>query len=115
LFQIQYVPSPRRLVAISRVLGMAVLGLILQRFLPQRIAAEGERALKRISPIALQFFRNIQLFSEQFQEASGLEPIHASGIWMYGKDGGKGIEPIGREETGADWPSASSDGKYIYR
>lgn len=37
-----------------------------------------------------------------------------SGVWMFHKDGGKGIELIGREETGAAWPAASKDGNYLY-
>lgn len=37
-----------------------------------------------------------------------------AGIWMFHKDGGKGIELIGREEAGASWPSPSADGKYLY-
>ncbi len=36
------------------------------------------------------------------------------GIWMFHKDGGKGIELVGREETGAAWPSPSADGKWLY-
>ncbi len=37
-----------------------------------------------------------------------------AGIWMFHKDGGKGIELIGREETGAAWPTASADGDWLY-
>lgn len=37
-----------------------------------------------------------------------------AGIWMFHKDGGKGIELVGREETGAAWPTASADGKWLY-
>ena len=37
-----------------------------------------------------------------------------TGIWMYHKDGGKGVELIGRTESGASWPSPSSDGKSLY-
>ncbi|WP_262694195.1 amidohydrolase family protein [Kordiimonas aquimaris] len=37
-----------------------------------------------------------------------------AGIWMFHKDGGKGIKLIGREETGAAWPSASADGDFLY-
>jgi len=46
--------------------------------------------------------------------ASGLEPPPPSGIWMYNREGGKGIEIIGKDEKGADWPSSSGDGKYVY-
>ena len=37
-----------------------------------------------------------------------------TGIWMFHKDGGKGIELVGREENGASWPTASADGKWLY-
>jgi len=38
-----------------------------------------------------------------------------SGIWMYHKDGGSGVELIsGREQRGAGWPTLSRDGKYLY-
>ncbi len=37
-----------------------------------------------------------------------------AGIWMFHKDGGKGIELIGREETGAAWPAATTDGEWLY-
>jgi Tol biopolymer transport system component len=46
--------------------------------------------------------------------ATGLEPPPPSGIWMYNREGGKGLEVIGKDEKGADWPSSSGDGKYIY-
>lgn len=37
-----------------------------------------------------------------------------SGIWMYHKDGGEGVEVIGRDQRGAAWPSVSADGRYVY-
>lgn len=38
-----------------------------------------------------------------------------AGIWIYSRDGGEGVELIaGRDQRGADWPSASSDGRYMY-
>ena len=37
-----------------------------------------------------------------------------SGLWMYSRDGGEGIELVGREPRGAANPSASPDGKYVY-
>lgn len=37
-----------------------------------------------------------------------------AGVWMFHKDGGKGIELIGREEAGAAWPAPSTDGKWLY-
>jgi Tol biopolymer transport system component len=36
-----------------------------------------------------------------------------SGIWMYHRDGGEGVEILAKV-PGADWPSASRDGKYLY-
>lgn len=35
-------------------------------------------------------------------------------LWMYHRDGGRGVELVGREVRGADWPSVSPDGKYLY-
>jgi Tol biopolymer transport system component len=37
-----------------------------------------------------------------------------SGIWMYAREGGEGIELVGREPHGASWPSVSSDGRHVY-
>jgi Tol biopolymer transport system component len=39
---------------------------------------------------------------------------YGSGIWMYHRDGGEGVEILGRKTAGADWPSLSRDGKYLY-
>jgi Tol biopolymer transport system component len=36
------------------------------------------------------------------------------GIWMYHRDGGQGIELVGREPAGAGWPSMPADGRSIY-
>ncbi len=38
----------------------------------------------------------------------------SSGIWMYHRDGGTGVELIGNDERGAAWPSVTSDGRYMY-
>ncbi|MGI9181659.1 MAG: amidohydrolase family protein [Longimicrobiaceae bacterium] len=38
----------------------------------------------------------------------------SSGIWMYHRDGGEGVELIGREVRGAEWTSVSPDGKHLY-
>jgi Tol biopolymer transport system component len=46
--------------------------------------------------------------------ASGLEPRQPSGIWMYHRDGGKGLELIGKENRDAEWPAVSPDGRYVY-
>ena len=35
------------------------------------------------------------------------------GIWMYHKDGGKGIQVVG-DQPQAAWPSPSADGRYLY-
>jgi len=38
-----------------------------------------------------------------------------SGIWMYHKDGGTGVELIAsRDQRGAAWPTLSRDGKHLY-
>jgi Tol biopolymer transport system component len=38
-----------------------------------------------------------------------------SGIWMYHRDGGNGIELVATgDESGAAWPSISQDGRYLY-
>jgi Tol biopolymer transport system component len=46
--------------------------------------------------------------------ATGLDPRPPSGIWMYHRDGGKGLELVGKENRGAEWPSVSPDGRYVY-
>jgi Tol biopolymer transport system component/imidazolonepropionase-like amidohydrolase len=35
-------------------------------------------------------------------------------LWMYGKDGGAGIELVGSSVPDADWPSLSPDGHFVY-
>lgn len=35
-----------------------------------------------------------------------------SGLWMYHREGGAGVQLV--EEGGAQWPSVSSDGRYLY-
>jgi Tol biopolymer transport system component len=38
-----------------------------------------------------------------------------SGIWMYHKDGGTGVELVSsRTQRGATWPAVSRDGRYLY-
>lgn len=38
-----------------------------------------------------------------------------SGLWMYHKDGGTGVELVSsRNQPGATWPSASRDGRFVY-
>lgn len=40
-------------------------------------------------------------------------PLPTSGIWMYHKDGGTGVELL-KDQPGAAWPSLSRDGRYLY-
>jgi Tol biopolymer transport system component/imidazolonepropionase-like amidohydrolase len=35
-----------------------------------------------------------------------------TGLWMYHKDGGEGVQLV--EDSGARWPSVSADGKHLY-
>ncbi len=37
-----------------------------------------------------------------------------SGLWMYSRDGGEGVELVGSGERGAAWPALSRDGKELY-
>ncbi len=37
-----------------------------------------------------------------------------SGLWMYPRDGGEGVELVGREPRGAANPTASADGSDVY-
>jgi Tol biopolymer transport system component/imidazolonepropionase-like amidohydrolase len=37
-----------------------------------------------------------------------------SGIWMYSRDGGEGVEIVGRDVRGAEWPAPSPDGQFLY-
>ena len=47
--------------------------------------------------------------------ATGLEARSPSGIWLYNRDGGKGLEIVSsKDEKDADWPAVSSDGRYVY-
>ncbi len=47
--------------------------------------------------------------------ATGLETPPPAGIWLYNRDGGKGLEIVsGKDEKGAEWPAVSSDGRYVY-
>ena len=38
----------------------------------------------------------------------------APGIWMHSRDGGEGVELIGRDVRGASWPAPSVDGRYVF-
>ena len=42
-----------------------------------------------------------------------LDP-RSTGIWMYHRDGGTGVELVGKDVSRAGWPSLSSDGRYLY-
>jgi Tol biopolymer transport system component len=37
-----------------------------------------------------------------------------SGLYMFHNQGGKGLEMVGSKQSGASWPTASVDGKYLY-
>jgi Tol biopolymer transport system component/imidazolonepropionase-like amidohydrolase len=37
-----------------------------------------------------------------------------TGLWMYAIDGGEGVELVGRDTRGAQWPSFSPDGRWLY-
>jgi Tol biopolymer transport system component len=37
-----------------------------------------------------------------------------SGLWMYHRSGGTGVELVGKDQPGASWPSVSPDGAYVY-
>lgn len=41
-------------------------------------------------------------------------PQPVVGIWMYHRNGGSGVELVGRDARGAAWPTFSPDGKYVY-
>ncbi|MEO6446595.1 MAG: hypothetical protein ABIZ91_06655, partial [Gemmatimonadaceae bacterium] len=47
------------------------------------------------------------------QLPNGSQP-GSSGIWMYHKDGGSGIELLSGERQPASWPSLSRDGRFLY-
>src|SRR5207248_1033737 len=53
--------------------------------------------------------RYIYVHRQEMKRGSG-----GSGIWMYSRDGGEGVEIVGREVRGAEWPAASPDGKFLY-
>ena len=38
----------------------------------------------------------------------------APGIWMHSRDGGEGVELLGRDVRGASWPAPSADGQYVF-
>ncbi len=48
------------------------------------------------------------------QEIGDRQRPTKSGLWMYHKDGGTGIELVGNDTPGAAWPPVSSDGAYVY-
>ena len=37
-----------------------------------------------------------------------------SGLWMFAREGGDGVELVGRDRRGAAWPAVSPDGKWLY-
>ena len=48
------------------------------------------------------------------QQLGGPGQPGSSGIWMYHRDGGAGIEVVGRDQPGASWPTLTQDGRYLY-
>jgi Tol biopolymer transport system component/imidazolonepropionase-like amidohydrolase len=48
------------------------------------------------------------------QEVGTQQPQPSVGIWMYHRNGGSGVELVGRDARGAAWPTFSPDGKYVY-
>jgi Tol biopolymer transport system component len=59
---------------------------------------------------------NGQFILARRQSMAGGEGGGGSGIWMYNRAGGDGVELIGAAAgvSGPAWPSASRDGKYVY-
>jgi Tol biopolymer transport system component len=48
--------------------------------------------------------------------ATGLETPPPPGIWLYHRDGGKGLEIVsGKKDKAAAWPSVSPDGRWKWR
>ena len=45
--------------------------------------------------------------------SQGLTP-GGSGLWMYHKDGGEGIEVVGSDQPQSAWPALSNDGRWLY-
>ncbi|MGH9346064.1 MAG: TolB family protein [Vicinamibacterales bacterium] len=41
-------------------------------------------------------------------------PQPTVGLWMYHRNGGSGVELVGREARGAAWPTFSPDGTFVY-
>ncbi len=37
-----------------------------------------------------------------------------AGVWMFHRDGGTGVEMIGRDEDDAGWPAPSADGRHLF-
>ncbi|MBC7897845.1 MAG: PD40 domain-containing protein, partial [Cytophagaceae bacterium] len=48
------------------------------------------------------------------QMPNAAQPGGGSGIWMYHKDGGSGVELLPSSRQPASWPSLSRDGRYLY-
>jgi Tol biopolymer transport system component/imidazolonepropionase-like amidohydrolase len=54
------------------------------------------------------------IYVQRRQLPNGGQP-GSSGIWMYHKDGGSGVEVVsGRAQPGTAWPAPSRDGRYLY-
>ena len=48
------------------------------------------------------------------QDVGTQQPQPTVGLWMYHRNGGSGVELVGRDARGAAWPTFSPDGKYVY-
>lgn len=48
------------------------------------------------------------------RETTGPGYASKAGLWLYQKDGGGGVELIGNSVPDADWPSLSTDGRFLY-
>ncbi|HKP29858.1 MAG TPA: LpqB family beta-propeller domain-containing protein, partial [Gemmatimonadales bacterium] len=53
----------------------------------------------------------IVVVRDQLPQGSAVPP--SSGIWMFHKDGGQGIELV-KDQPGVAWPSLSRDGRYVF-
>jgi Tol biopolymer transport system component len=38
----------------------------------------------------------------------------STGLWAYSKEGGTGVELVGKTQPEADWPAVSADGRFLY-
>jgi Tol biopolymer transport system component len=48
------------------------------------------------------------------RETTGRGGEGKTGLWLYHKDGGSGVELVGKSQPEADWPSVSADSQFLY-